>query len=76
VSFACHSSSRFFESLCDSSSTSVSYTHLDVYKRQAHTLANRILEQEHIAYSEAIARVLSGNYQIISRRYLPKTSDQ
>jgi phosphoribosylglycinamide formyltransferase-1 len=42
----------------------------------AHTLANRILEQEHIAYSEAIARVLSGNYQIISRRYLPKTSDQ
>jgi phosphoribosylglycinamide formyltransferase-1 len=42
----------------------------------AHTLANRILEQERIAYSEAIARVLSGNYQIISRRYLPKTSDQ
>jgi phosphoribosylglycinamide formyltransferase-1 len=41
-----------------------------------HTLAARILEKEHIAYSEAIARVLSGNYQIISRRYLPKTSDQ
>ncbi len=37
-----------------------------------HTLADRILEQEHIAYAEAIARVLSGNYQIIGRRYLPK----
>jgi phosphoribosylglycinamide formyltransferase-1 len=37
-----------------------------------HTLAARILEQEHIAYSEAIARVLSGKYQIIGRRYLPK----
>jgi phosphoribosylglycinamide formyltransferase-1 len=37
-----------------------------------HTLAARILEKEHIAYSEAIARVLSGNYQIIDRRYLPR----
>ena len=37
-----------------------------------HTLAARILEQEHFAYAEAIARVLSGNYQIIGRRYLPK----
>ena len=35
-----------------------------------HTLAARILEQEHIAYSEAVARVLSGEYQIIGRRYL------
>jgi phosphoribosylglycinamide formyltransferase-1 len=41
-----------------------------------HTLAARILEQEHIAYPEAIARVLSGNYQITGRRYLPKTSDR
>jgi phosphoribosylglycinamide formyltransferase-1 len=41
-----------------------------------HTLAARILEQEHLAYGEAIARVLSGNYKIISRRYLPKTGDQ
>jgi len=39
----------------------------------AHTLAARILEQEHIAYSEAIARVLSGQYQIFGRRYLPKS---
>jgi phosphoribosylglycinamide formyltransferase 1 len=38
----------------------------------AHALANRILEQEHIAYAEAIARVLSGQYQIVGRRYLPR----
>lgn len=37
----------------------------------AHTLAGRILEQEHIAYAEAIARVLSGQYRIVGRRYLP-----
>ncbi|HUB17145.1 MAG TPA: phosphoribosylglycinamide formyltransferase, partial [Acidobacteriaceae bacterium] len=30
-----------------------------------HSLAARILEQEHIAYSEAIARVLSGRYEIV-----------
>jgi phosphoribosylglycinamide formyltransferase 1 len=36
----------------------------------AHSLAARILEQEHIAYSEAIARVLSGEYHIVGRRYL------
>jgi phosphoribosylglycinamide formyltransferase 1 len=35
----------------------------------AHTLAARILEQEHIAYAEAIGRVLSGQYQIAGRRY-------
>jgi phosphoribosylglycinamide formyltransferase 1 len=39
----------------------------------AHILAGRILEQEHIAYSEAIARVLSGEYQIVGRRYLPRS---
>jgi phosphoribosylglycinamide formyltransferase 1 len=33
------------------------------------TLAARILEQEHRAYSEAIARVLSGNYAIVGRRF-------
>jgi len=37
-----------------------------------HALAERILEQEHLAYAEAIARVLSGNYQIVGRRFLPK----
>ena len=33
-----------------------------------HTLAARILEQEHIAYSEAIQIVLKGNYTIVGRR--------
>jgi len=35
-----------------------------------HTLADRILEQEHIAYSEAIAIVLEGNFEIAGRRLL------
>ena len=35
----------------------------------AHSLAARILEQEHLAYPEAIARVLSGTYRIDGRRY-------
>jgi phosphoribosylglycinamide formyltransferase-1 len=39
----------------------------------AHTLAERILEQEHIGYAEAIARVLSGKYGIVGRRYLAKS---
>ena len=39
----------------------------------AHTLAERILEQEHLAYAEAIARVLSGRYEVVGRRYLPKS---
>jgi phosphoribosylglycinamide formyltransferase-1 len=36
----------------------------------AETLAERILEQEHAAYPEAIARVLSGKYRAVGRRYL------
>lgn len=36
----------------------------------AHTLAERILEQEHAAYAEAIARVLSGEYRVVGRRYV------
>jgi phosphoribosylglycinamide formyltransferase-1 len=39
----------------------------------AGSLSARILEQEHLAYSEAIARVLSGEYEIVGRRYLRKT---
>jgi phosphoribosylglycinamide formyltransferase 1 len=35
-----------------------------------HTLAARILEQEHIAYSEAISRILEGNYKIAGRKLL------
>jgi phosphoribosylglycinamide formyltransferase-1 len=33
-----------------------------------HTLANRILEQEHIAYTEAIRVVLRGTFEIAGRR--------
>jgi len=36
----------------------------------AHSLAERILAEEHIAYSEAIARVASGEYEIVGRRYV------
>src|ERR1700678_3718972 len=36
-----------------------------------HTLAVRILEQEHIAYTEAINIVLSGNFEIGGRRLKP-----
>ena len=39
----------------------------------AHTLSARILEQEHQAYAEAIARVLSGKYEVVGRRYLPES---
>jgi phosphoribosylglycinamide formyltransferase-1 len=35
-----------------------------------HTLAARILEQEHLAYSEAINVVLEGKYQIVGRRFV------
>jgi phosphoribosylglycinamide formyltransferase 1 len=37
-----------------------------------HALSARILEQEHIAYSEAISRVLSGDHHIVGRRYLKR----
>jgi len=39
-----------------------------------HTLAARILEQEHIAYTEAINVVLDGHYQIAGRRLIGKSS--
>jgi len=35
----------------------------------AHSLSERILVEEHNAYTEAIARVLSGEYQIEGRRH-------
>ena len=37
-----------------------------------HTLAARILEQEHLAYSEAVRIVLEGNFEIVQRRVVPK----
>jgi phosphoribosylglycinamide formyltransferase 1 len=36
----------------------------------AHTLAARILKEEHRIYSEAIALVLSGRYKIVGRRVI------
>jgi phosphoribosylglycinamide formyltransferase-1 len=38
----------------------------------AYSLAARILAEEHIAYTEAIARVTSGNYEIRARRFVPR----
>jgi phosphoribosylglycinamide formyltransferase-1 len=40
----------------------------------AETLSARILEKEHLAYPEAIARVLSGQYSTQGRRYLHRLS--
>ncbi|HUB30418.1 MAG TPA: phosphoribosylglycinamide formyltransferase [Terracidiphilus sp.] len=39
----------------------------------AHTLAARILVEEHIAYTEAIGRVAGGGWEIRGRRYLRRT---
>jgi phosphoribosylglycinamide formyltransferase 1 len=39
----------------------------------AETLAAHILEQEHIAYPEAIGRVLSGEYEIRGRRFVRRS---
>jgi phosphoribosylglycinamide formyltransferase-1 len=38
-----------------------------------HTLAARILEQEHIAYSDAINIVLTGKYEVLGRKLVVKT---
>src|SRR5512135_1121952 len=37
-----------------------------------HSLAARILEQEHIAYSEAISKVLQGNFEVAGRRLVSR----
>jgi phosphoribosylglycinamide formyltransferase 1 len=39
-----------------------------------HTLAARILEQEHIAYTEAINIVLEGKYEVAGRRLVKKSA--
>jgi len=36
----------------------------------AHTLTERILAEEHVAYSEAIARVASGKWEVQGRRHV------
>ena len=38
-----------------------------------HSLAERILAEEHLAYTEAIARVVSGDYQVQGRKYVKST---
>ena len=40
----------------------------------AESLAKRILAEEHLAYTEAIARVASGEYEIRGRRYVKRTA--
>jgi phosphoribosylglycinamide formyltransferase-1 len=39
-----------------------------------HSLSERILIEEHLAYTEAIARVASGNYEIRGRRFVKRES--
>lgn len=39
----------------------------------AHTLADRILVEEHLAYSEALALVVSGKYEVRGRRFVPRS---
>jgi phosphoribosylglycinamide formyltransferase-1 len=39
-----------------------------------HSLAARILEQEHIAYSEAINIVLEGQYEVVGRKLVRKAA--
>jgi phosphoribosylglycinamide formyltransferase 1 len=36
------------------------------------TLSARILAQEHMTYAEGIARVLSGDYELVGRRYVKR----
>ncbi len=40
----------------------------------AHALAERILAEEHVAYSEAIGMVASGEYEIQGRRFVKRSS--
>jgi phosphoribosylglycinamide formyltransferase-1 len=40
-----------------------------------HTLAERILDQEHIAYTEAIRIVLEGKFEMIGRRLVRRTAE-
>ena len=42
----------------------------------AHSLSVRILAEEHIAYSEAIARIVSGEFEIRGRRYIRRGGEE
>jgi len=39
-----------------------------------HTVAERILREEHIAYTQAIKLVLEGNFEIVGRRFVLRSS--
>ncbi len=39
----------------------------------AHSLSARILAEEHLAYTEGIGRVVSGEYAILGRRFVKRT---
>ncbi len=41
----------------------------------AHSLAVRILAEEHIAYTEALKRVTGGEYEILGRRFVRRASE-
>jgi phosphoribosylglycinamide formyltransferase 1 len=41
-----------------------------------HSLAARILEQEHVAYTEGIKIVLAGGFDIVGRRLQKRTAQQ
>src|SRR2546426_1462738 len=45
-------------------------------KDDEHTLTARILEQEHIAYSEAINIVLARKYEVVGRKLVMKVTDK
>jgi phosphoribosylglycinamide formyltransferase 1 len=48
---------------------------IPVYKDEnAHSLAERILAEEHVAYTEAIERVVSGDWEMRGRRYVRRDS--
>ena len=40
----------------------------------AHTLAERILAEEHLAYTEAIARVAGGEYEMRGRQFMKRSA--
>ncbi|WP_109486195.1 phosphoribosylglycinamide formyltransferase [Occallatibacter savannae] len=40
----------------------------------AHSLSERILVEEHIAYTEAVSRVAGGEYEIQGRRYIKRAT--
>ena len=59
---------HFVDEFLDHGAIIVQKTVLVLPDDDDHTLASRILEQEHVAYTEAINIVLEGNYEISERR--------